>query len=266
MAASTSTSAASSRGIYWPDRVVTLLLEAVREKESLWNTKSEAYKNRNVKKAQYEEVLQVIKEELPDVDLASLKGKIQSLRTFYREEVRKIKKSQGTGSGASDVYVSKWKFFDECSFLDEVIYSNRQVFTNVRDEDSSPGPGGEEEQLANYDNADTESESNVSVKSASTTYTTKRKRSDDNPLLESATSALNQLAKNAASAPEDEWDIFGKDVASSIRHLGDKDLQRRVKFAVQSAIFQATEPPRVPYQHYYQRDDSFSAQLQQPPY
>ena len=38
------------RGIYWPDRVVALFLEAVREKESLWNTKSEAYKNRNVKK------------------------------------------------------------------------------------------------------------------------------------------------------------------------------------------------------------------------
>ena len=53
---------------------MTLLLEAVREKESLWNTKSEAYKNPNVKKAHYEEVLQVIKEELPDVDLASLKG------------------------------------------------------------------------------------------------------------------------------------------------------------------------------------------------
>ena len=68
IAASTSTSAASSRGIYWPDRVMTLLLEAVREKESLWNTKSEAYKNRNVKKVQYEEVLQLIKEELPDVD------------------------------------------------------------------------------------------------------------------------------------------------------------------------------------------------------
>ena len=64
----TLTSAASSRGIYWPDQVMTLLLEAVREKESHWNTKSEAYKNRNVKKVQYEEVLQLIKEELPDVD------------------------------------------------------------------------------------------------------------------------------------------------------------------------------------------------------
>ena len=74
MAASTSTSAASSRKVYWQDRGVTLLLEAVREKESLWSTKSVEYKNRKAKETQYEEVLQVIKEELLDVDLGSLKG------------------------------------------------------------------------------------------------------------------------------------------------------------------------------------------------
>ena len=48
-------------------------------------------------------------------------AKIQSLRTFYREELRKVKKSQGTGTGSYEVYCSKWKIFDECSFLDEVI-------------------------------------------------------------------------------------------------------------------------------------------------
>ena len=74
MAASKSTSAASSRKVYWQDRGVTLLLEAVRENESLWSTKSVEYKNRKVKETQYEQVLQVIKEELPDVDLGSLKG------------------------------------------------------------------------------------------------------------------------------------------------------------------------------------------------
>lgn len=105
------------------------------------------------------------------------------------------------------------------------------MFTNVIYEDSSARPASEEEQLANYDTADTESESNASIKTVSTMYTKKRRRYDDNPLLKSATSTLNQLAKNAASAPEDEWGIFGKDVA--IRHLGNKDLQRRVKFVVQ---------------------------------
>ena len=43
-------------------------------------------------------------------------AKIQSLRTFYREGLRKVKKSQGTGTGSYEVYRSKWKFFDECSF------------------------------------------------------------------------------------------------------------------------------------------------------
>lgn len=110
--------------------------------------------------------------------------------------MRKIKKSQGTGSGASDIHVSKWKFFDECSFLDEVIYSNRQVFANLRDEDSSPRPGNEEEEGENYDTAGTEHECNASVKTVRTMYTKKRKRSDDNPLRESARSALNCLPKN----------------------------------------------------------------------
>lgn len=60
--------------------------------------------------------------------------------------------------------------------------------------------------------------------------------------METAASALSELAKGAASSGmEDEWEIFGKDVANSIRALDNKDLQRWVKFAVQSAIFQATD-------------------------
>lgn len=136
------------------------------------------------------------------------------------------------------------------------------MFSNVTNEDSPPGPHVSEEQLSSCDAEDTESESSVNSSSA----TTKRKQPSDSHFLHSATSALNQVAKNAASAPDDEWEIFGKDVANAIRGVADKDLQRRVKFAIQSAIFQATEPPRVPYQQYYQTDKSFTAQLQQPPY
>lgn len=72
----TATANVSSKG-NWPDHVVSLLLEAVRKRESIWNTKSEEYKNRNIKKAQYEQVLQIIKDELPNVDLVSLKGMYQ---------------------------------------------------------------------------------------------------------------------------------------------------------------------------------------------
>lgn len=58
-------------------------------------------------------------------------GKIQSLRTTYREEVRKIKKSEGTGKGLKDIYVPKWRHFKDCSFLEDVIASNQPTLSNA---------------------------------------------------------------------------------------------------------------------------------------
>lgn len=181
-------------------------------------------------------------------------AKIQSLRTFYREEKRKINKSQGTGTGAKDVYVSKWKFYEECSFLDEVICTKHETMTNV-----------EEEVHVVDDELDTSTETE-SVASSKTLNATsrKRKKSGDSPFSETAAIALRDLAQASSTEEvEDEWDIFGKDVANSLRNLKERELQRRVKFAVQSAIFHATEPPRAAYpqQYAYQADDSFTAQL-----
>ena len=39
-----------------------------------------------------------------------------------------------TGTGAKEVYVSQWKFFDERKFLKEVIISNRPSFCNCEGE------------------------------------------------------------------------------------------------------------------------------------
>lgn len=44
----------------------------------------------------------------------------------------KIKKSEHTGSGSADVYVPKWKFFNECMFLEDIVASNRPQCTNLR--------------------------------------------------------------------------------------------------------------------------------------
>ena len=189
--------------------------------------------------------------------------------------MRKIKKSEGTGSGVKDVYVSKWKFFEECNFLDEVICAKHNTMTNV-------------EEFQDYhvvdDNLDTatETESVQSVASSGrkrnscddpgiTTETEsvpsssgKRKKSGDNSFLETAANALKDLAQASSTEEvEDEWDIFGKDVANSLRNLGDRNLQRKVKFAVQSAIFQATEPPMTAFHQQYVFNDSgsFTAQL-----
>ena len=183
-------------------------------------------------------------------------AKIQSLRTFYREELRKVKKSQGTGTGSYEVYRSKWKFFDECSFLDEVISSNRPTCSNITDESNQSVPA-ECDLAVSEEEIDSKSESSISLISDGGDNFPKRKRSSDSPFLESAAAALNKIAKGASSDNEDEWDTFGKDVANSLRGLTDKDLQRRVKFAVQSAIFQTSEPRTPTYPPYNYTDESY---------
>jgi len=190
--------------------------------------------------------------------------------------VRKIKKSEGTGSGVKDVYVSKWKFFEECSFLDEVICAKQNTMTNVEEfqdyhvVDDNPdtatetesvqsvaSSGGKRKNSCDDPGITTETESVPSSNG-------KRKKSGDNSFLETAANALRDLAQASSTEEvEDEWDIFGKDVANSLRNLGDRNLQRKVKFAVQSAIFQATEPPMTAFHQQYAFNDSgsFTAQL-----
>ena len=70
MAASSSTSSS------WTDALVSLSLEALRDRESLWNRRSEKYKNHNTKKKEYEEILAILREDWPDVDLPAIKSKV----------------------------------------------------------------------------------------------------------------------------------------------------------------------------------------------
>ena len=58
--------------------------------------------------------------------------------------------------------------------------------------------------------------------------------------METAAIALTALTKDADNK-ENEWDVFGRDLANSLRSLQNKDLQRRVKFSIQSTLFQASE-------------------------
>ena len=191
-------------------------------------------------------------------------AKIQSLRTFYREELRKKKKSESTGSGSNDIYVSNWKFFEECSFLEEVISSNRPTCTNVAAK-TAEVPDAEDDHLIHIgEEVETKSESSISVTSdTGDSHPKRRKRSSgstDSPFLESAATALNRIA-TGSSSDDDEWDVFGRDVANSLRGLSEKDQQRRVKFATQSAIFQSTEPvnrPTYPISTYILQDQHFS--------
>ena len=50
MATAPKTTTSSTTRLVWSDKATSVLLEALRDRQSLWNTKSESYKNRNIKK------------------------------------------------------------------------------------------------------------------------------------------------------------------------------------------------------------------------
>lgn len=154
--------------------------------------------------------------------------------------MRKQKKSKTTGSGSSDVYVPKWKFYDQCKFLEDVVLSNRAIVSNI-----SPTPD-----TSVFDTSSNDNKENMAEGSSVLPVVTQDKKLDQHPTkkrrvawMETAANALNELAKGATTEQEDEWGTFGKDVANSIRALGSAHLQRKAKFAVQQALFHVSDVP-----------------------
>ena len=47
----------------WTNRATSALLEALKTRESHWNTKFESYENRNTKKKHYDEIVVILKED-----------------------------------------------------------------------------------------------------------------------------------------------------------------------------------------------------------
>lgn len=95
-------------------------IDTYRQLPELWNTTSNDYSNRDKKKEGYIKLLNIYKKVKKDAKIEDVKKKINSLRTNFRKELKKIKDSQRTGSATTDVYEpSSWLFF-HLQFLKDV--------------------------------------------------------------------------------------------------------------------------------------------------
>ncbi|KAE9525968.1 hypothetical protein AGLY_013910 [Aphis glycines] len=83
----------------------------------LWKVKSEVYKNRIKKDAAYEKLVEKMKEIDPKANRDLVRAKINSLRTSYRRELKKVKSSQKSGAGADDIYEPSLWYYYEIDFL-----------------------------------------------------------------------------------------------------------------------------------------------------
>ena len=62
---------------------------------------------------------------------ADVKGKINTLRSYYSKELKKQSQSQKSGAGRDDIYQSKWPYFQSLRFLQDTVKSRPTLSTIV---------------------------------------------------------------------------------------------------------------------------------------
>jgi hypothetical protein len=75
-----------------------------REFPCLWRIKSKQYSNRNLRNEAYEKLLAKWKEIEPEANKDMVIKKINTLRTAFRREMKKVKEGTHSGMGSDDVY------------------------------------------------------------------------------------------------------------------------------------------------------------------
>ena len=114
--------------------------------ECLWNNKIEAYANRNMRNAAYNELVEKSKEKYSVANKDFVRKKIHSMRCNFRRKFKKVQMSKRSGNSVDYVYVSTlWyynalKFIADCEMHRERISSlnyeteNEPVENNIADE------------------------------------------------------------------------------------------------------------------------------------
>jgi hypothetical protein len=85
----------------------------------LWKVKSKGYSDRVKKNLAYKHLTTKVKEIDPDANKEKVAKKINSLRSCFRKELRKVNDSKTPGAGADDTYTPCLWYFQEMLFLTE---------------------------------------------------------------------------------------------------------------------------------------------------
>jgi hypothetical protein len=92
-------------------------LECYRSLPILWDTNHVAYSNRQKKSDAYNELLNKFKRVETNATRETVVRKINSMRSAFRKELKKVRDSKRSGASADEVYKPSLWYFNELLFL-----------------------------------------------------------------------------------------------------------------------------------------------------
>lgn len=98
---------------------VVEFIDIYRRSPCLWNKKDPKYHNANIRESVYMLLLEKYQEYDKNATKAMVKAKINSLRSTYNKELKKVKDSERSGAGTEEVYKPSLWYYDLLSFVSD---------------------------------------------------------------------------------------------------------------------------------------------------
>ncbi|KZC06772.1 hypothetical protein WN55_07545 [Dufourea novaeangliae] len=191
---------------------------------ALWDVKWKDYSNRAKKGEQYDVLLEKYREKYPDADKQQVVKKINSLRTNFRKELKRIRDAERSGAGAEDVEPLLW-YFEEMKFLANHETPTASISTMDISKDSSIDVVDNNEDLGNANETDDPTDTPSTKKM-------KKKRGPQDPSEELVKMACQRLRQ-----PQDDSDKIAAAWAVELRKM-DPRQQMFAKKAINDILFE----------------------------
>lgn len=94
-----------------------------KQHECIWKVKSKEYSDRNMNNAAYEKLVNKLKEKDENTNRDSVVKKINTLRSSFRKECKKVTASFKSGAASDEVYRPSMWYYELLLFLHGAINS-----------------------------------------------------------------------------------------------------------------------------------------------
>ncbi|RZB40369.1 uncharacterized protein BDFB_005149 [Asbolus verrucosus] len=202
-------------------------IDLYKSHPTLWQIKNKEYRDKAKKAAAYELLVNKCREVEPDCDKDTVVKKINSLRTCYRKELKKVQRSLRAGTG--EVYKPKLWYYDLLSFLNEDTFLSGDSFFYLDEDVTSDFFGVQSDPLTSQSESLSESA-----------------RSSPTSMFVPSEAPKNKRARREGAGEafigqrgeEDEFDLLGKIYANKLRHL-EKNQRIYAEKIINDTLFEA---------------------------